>query len=189
MTNLNRININVIKYQIQVVKYNKLKLNERKKMIYLFKKCEKDLMTAVPDFFSQKIFLGQKDPCKNATIFLLHRIINNNKKILIGFLAFDNLINDKKVTQKMLIKFINPKEKGGYLWWICGNPRYQGVSKPLFQEFNKYIQKNKYKYVLLVTEKIKKKLIKLYQMQEFKSIGYTTIGEKNNMVVMKKLFL
>ena len=39
---MKRKNINDIKYDINIIKLNKLEDNELNKMIYLFKKCEKN---------------------------------------------------------------------------------------------------------------------------------------------------
>jgi len=185
---IDRISIDKIKYKISIIKYYNLDKKTRKKMIYIFKKCEKNLIGAIPTFFTLTNFLGNPNPPKNTIIFLLYRKIKNNKKILIGFLVFEDLFYKNKLTQQMLEKYIIKNKKGGYLWWICGNNRYRNISKPLFNKLNKYLDKNKYKYILLVLDNIKSKnkLLKLYEDKNYKKIGFTSIIKKNDMIVMKK---
>ena len=184
---MNRININNIKYNVEVIEYHKLTVETRKRMIYLFKKCESTLIKNVPNFFSMTKFLGDSKPIFNTTIFLLYKITNKTK-CLIGFLVMKNLIYNKKVTELAVKTYIKKNRKGGYLWWICGNDKYKGVSLPLFKKFNEYLLKNKYNYVLLAVEKEKNKLLELYKKFGYLKIGKATFFQKNDMIIMKKSF-
>ena len=185
-----RINIDNIKYDIEIIKYSNLKhdYNTRRRMINLFKKCETLLSEEVPSFFSQKLFFGDPNPPSNTTIFLLYRI-TEKMKYLIGFLVMENLIYKGKITQMGIEKYIKTDKKGAYLWWICGNNKYKGISQPLFTKFNKYLLINHYDYVLLVVEKNNNiiGLLNLYKTQGYLKIGTASFHKNNDMIVMKKI--
>ena len=103
----------------------------------------------------------------------------------------NNLIYRRKITQTGIEKYIKTNKKGAYLWWICGNNKYKGISQPLFTKFNKYLLINHYDYVLLVVEKEKVNnnigLLNLYKTQGYLKIGTASFHKNNDMIVMKKI--
>ena len=181
---MNRISVSDLKISVKITKFKNLTDRTLTSMISLFSKCEPELVKEVPNFFTKYSFLGDENPEPGTTIFLLYSMFGT--KTLIGFLVMSNLIYKNRVVQKPLEKFVLNDERGGYLWWICGDPEYKGVSVPLFTSFDKYLTKNGYHYTLLVIEKEKydTNLRKLYNRIGYKKIGAASFHKKDDMVVM-----
>lgn len=209
-----RTKVNDVAIYKKLVKFSNLDKGTRKEMISLFRKCEKGLMSEIPDFFTvNKKFLGFKDELypQNTYIVLLYiksKKINtkskklkytnsatkkkNNfvdkKKELIGFLVMNDLMRNEEYFFTNFKEPIMDKQKnnnGLYFNWVCGNNRYSGIFKVLFEYFinSNEIKNSKYEYIVCIVESersYKDKLISLYKSVGFKNKGMLSLYDNND---------
>jgi hypothetical protein len=154
-------NISNIKTTIKIIDKNNFN-DYKKELDELYSKCVYSDNIICTDF---------KLNTNNSKVFVL---INDNK--IIGSLQIDNFDHLKK---QFYIKHLGAihNKNGLYLTYLCGNNNYKGITKPLFEEVDKYASNNGFEYILLEAKTE-------WRVNYYKKFGYTNI--KSNLTSMIK---
>ena len=149
-------NISDIKTTIKILDKNNIN-DYKKELDELYSKCVYSDNIICTDFK-----LNNND----SKLFVL---MNDNK--IIGSLQIDDFDNLNKQFYVNYLGAIDNK-KGLYLTYLCGNNNYKGITKPLFEELDKYAINNGFEYILLEAKTE-------WRVKYYNKFGYNNINSNS----------